>query len=40
MKIKEMEQKSLTICEKCGKTGKRVTKNFWIKTLCEECSEN
>jgi len=34
--IDEMEAKSLTICEHCGKPGKP-RDGGWILTLCDEC---
>ena len=34
--ISKYENKSLTICERCGKEGK-VRNNGWIKVLCDEC---
>lgn len=33
--ICEMEEKSYTVCEKCGEPGK-VRDTSWIKTLCDE----
>jgi len=35
--VNKYEILSTTICEKCGKPGKRSTKNSWIKTICDEC---
>ena len=37
--IDEMEAKSLTICEKCGKPGKP-REGGWILTLCDECNKS
>jgi len=35
--INKAEEKSMTICENCGKPGKIDNSKYWIKTLCEEC---
>ncbi len=36
--IREAEKKSVHICEKCGKPGKRFVSKFdWVYTLCPEC---
>ncbi len=32
------KDKSITVCEKCGKDGKLHTKN-WFRCLCDECAE-
>ena len=37
--IERLERKSYTVCEVCGKGGKP-TKVGWIKTLCEEHTNN
>ena len=37
--IDDMEAKSLTICEKCGKPGKP-RRGGWIITLCDECHKS
>ena len=37
--IAEAEEKSITICEKCGKTGKLQEQGWW-RTICDECEEN
>lgn len=34
--IDEYEEKSLTICEYCGKMGELRNKNNWLATLCDE----
>jgi len=34
--INDMEEKSFTICEVCGKEGKTYVRNYWYKTLCED----
>ena len=34
--IEEYEEKSINICEICGKRGKRVD-DGWFRTLCEDC---
>mgnify|MGYP000093879836 CR=1 FL=1 len=36
--IDEMEAKSLTVCEGCGKPG-RPRDGGWILTLCDECAK-
>ena len=38
-KMKEIEKRSLSICERCGKEGKQVKHHGWIHTLCDECFE-
>lgn len=35
--IHSYEDKSFTICEKCGKEGKIRKLDGWLTTLCEEC---
>lgn len=37
--IQGMEEKSLTICEMCGQPGKPITDRGWIKTRCENHTE-
>lgn len=37
--LEGIEQVSWTMCEECGKPGKR-TKQGWIKTLCDEHTES
>lgn len=37
--IDEYEEKSYTICESCGKSGKLVNHFGWYKTVCEDCEE-
>jgi hypothetical protein len=36
--IDEAEEKSFTICEKCGEPGKLTSVRGWMKTLCEKHS--
>lgn len=35
--IREYEQKSFSICEVCGESGKTRDLNGWYKTLCNKC---
>ena len=35
--IQEATEKSVTICERCGKEGKRVQVKGWLMTRCDEC---
>ena len=35
--IDEATRKSVTICERCGKEGKRVQVKGWLMTRCDEC---
>lgn len=35
--IDRYENKSTTICERCGRDGKLRTDMRWIQTLCDEC---
>lgn len=37
--ISEAESESAKICEMCGKPGEKDPNNYWIKTLCEGCTE-
>jgi len=37
--LDEIENRSLTICEVCGKPGKPTEPRGWIKTLCPEHAE-
>lgn len=37
--LDEVEEKSYTICENCGKPGKQYS-DGWIMTRCEECYED
>lgn len=37
--IKEAEQKSAVTCECCGKPGKLRSRNYWLKTLCDNCAK-
>lgn len=38
--IDEATEKSLTICEECGKEGKlRESKSHWFRTRCDNCWE-
>jgi len=34
--VSDAEQKSETVCEKCGKKG-RLRKGGWLRTLCAKC---
>ena len=34
--IHDLERRSVTICEVCGKPAKIDTSRYWLKTLCEE----
>ena len=34
--IRKYEELSVTICEHCGKPGKIVNDNYWMKTSCPE----
>jgi len=38
--LEEIEDKSFTICEFCGKPGTPRKKYGWIKTTCDECHNN
>jgi len=39
--IHEAEEKSASICEKCGsKDAERRSRGGWIKTLCKECNKD
>lgn len=35
--IYEAEEKSFSVCENCGASGKTASKRDWLKTLCETC---
>lgn len=37
--IHEAEDRSRTICEDCGKPGKKRDDQYWLRTLCDSCSE-
>lgn len=37
--IDEYEEKSYTICENCGESGKLITHFGWYVTLCEKCEK-
>ena len=37
--ITEAEEKSYTICEHCGKSGKLREDRRWLLTLCDECNK-
>jgi len=37
--LDDIEEKSLTTCEKCGNSGVTSFVNGWWKTLCSECLE-
>ncbi len=37
--MRELEERSLSVCEECGKEGKQVEHRGWIHTLCDECFE-
>lgn len=37
--IDEMEEKSLTVCERCGEFGK-LRRGGWVLTLCDKCNES
>lgn len=37
--VSKWEDKSATVCEKCGKPGKLRTDRRWIRTLCDECAQ-
>jgi len=34
--IDDLERRSSTICEVCGKSGERVSRGGWIKTRCKD----
>ena len=38
-KLLQIEEKSKTICEYCGKPGNTVKLHGWIYTLCKDCQE-
>ena len=35
--VEEAEERSSTICEYCGKSGRTVNIGNWLYTVCEEC---
>ena len=37
--VRKAEEKSLYICENCGKHGKLRNESSWIVTLCDECNK-
>ncbi len=35
--VRDLEEKSITICEDCGQAGELRMNRSWIKTLCNTC---
>ena len=38
--VTKWEDKSTTVCEKCGKPGKLRKDRPWIRTLCDDCNQS
>lgn len=38
--IAEAEEESARTCEYCGRPGREISRNGWIKVRCEECERN
>lgn len=37
--IEQFEEKSYSICDECGETGKLRKKGGWLRTICDKCEK-